>query len=250
MKVPKDKQIKVKIDTSFSLFKIIERVLVIASIIFIWSLYSNKKAQFKQSQNLITAAQDSLIVWKSKDGKNLAKIAVLETENSQTLQKLESQDTTINELKQLVKRNKKRLKKQGSASIIKSETDINSTTITQVESGEDLKFPIYKGQIQNPWYRISSIATKDSTSYKIKVFSNLNLTIGLESQGLFKKKKPFAIANDENPNTNIKDMRTYQVALPKRRKLGFGGYVGYGATISGGQILVGPQIGGGLNYTF
>ena len=118
-------------------------------VLFLFGIYIQiKKSEFVESQNLITAAQDSLIVWKSKEGKNLAKISVLETQNSKSLEKLESQDTTINQLKSLVKKNKKRLKKQGSASIIKSETDISSTTTTEVETGTDLKFPIYKGQIQ------------------------------------------------------------------------------------------------------
>lgn len=249
MRVPKDKHIPIKIDTSISLFRLIERGVLIILLLFMWNMYKTKNLKLHETENLIIASQDSIKVWKDKDGKNMAKIAVLETTSSKALLQLETTDKTINKLKSLVKSNRRLLKKQGSASIIKAETDITTSTNTIVEEN-GTQFPTYKGNVENPWYKINSVATKDSTSYKLKVFSSLNLTIGQEEQGFLKKKKPYAIANDDNPYTNIKDMRTYQVSLPKPKKLGFGGYAGYGATIHNSQVLTGFQIGGGVIYKF
>lgn len=248
MRKIKDKTIPIKIDTSFSLFRILERVIVIGIIIFLWNMYSNKQIELQEQKNLVEAATDSLKTWKDKDGKNMAKISVLETTNTKTLLEFESTNKTINELKSLVKTNRSLLKKQGSASIIKSETVIDTTASTIVKIDSITKSPIYESAVKNEWYSIKSRATKDSTNYKLSTFSNLNLTIGREKQGLFKKDKPFAIANDDNPYTNIKDMRTYQVTLPKPKRIGLGVYGGYGATLTNQEVRTGWQIGIGLTY--
>lgn len=248
MKTIKDKQIPIKIDTTFSLFRLVERLLLVVVIIFLWRMYSSEHDLFEEQKNLVEAANDSISTWKEKDGRNMAKIAVLETANTNTLLEFESTNETINELKSLVRSNRKLLKKQGSASVIKSETKIDTTTITQVSKDTISGFPIYKSSVSNNWYSISSISTKDSTNYKLNTFSNLNLTIGREKQGLFKKSKPFAIANDDNPYTNIKDMRTYQVTLPKPKRIGVGPYIGYGLTLTGEDVKTGWQVGIGVNY--
>lgn len=247
MKTIKDKQIPIKIDTSFSLFRLLERVAVIVVIIFLWNMYSSRNTEYMEQKNLVEAANDSIQTWKSKNGKNMAKISVLETENSKTLLNLETTNETIKDLQDLVKSNRRLLKKQGSASVIKSETSIDTTTTTTVKEDNNGNL-VYFGNVDNEWYSISSTSTIDSTNYKLKTFSNLNLTIGRESQGLFKKSKPFAIANDDNPYTNIKDMRTYQVTLPRDKKLGLGLYGGYGLSLNGQQVNTGWQVGFGLNY--
>lgn len=248
MKKIKDKQIPIKIDTSFSLFRLIERVLLVGIIIFLWRMYSSEHDLFQEQKNLVEAANHTIRTWKSKDGKNMAKISVLETTNAKTLSDLQSTNQTINELKYLVQSNRKLLKKQGSASIIKSETNIDTTAVTKVEKDTISGYPIYKSSITDKWYSISSVATKDSTSYDFSSYSNLNLTIGLEKQGLFKKPKPFAIANDDNPYTNIKDMRVYQVKLPKPKRFGIGPYGGYGLSVTGNEVKAGWQVGLGVSY--
>lgn len=248
MRKIKDKQIPIKIDTSFSLFRILERIIVIIVIIFLWNKYSIKQIELQEQKNLIKSTTDSLKTWKDKDGKNMAKISVLETTNTKTLLEFNTANKIINELKSLVKTNRNLLKKQGSASIIKSETIIDTTTLTTVQIDSISKSPIYKSSVKNKWYSIKSRATKDSTNYKLITFSNLNLTIGREKQGLFKKNKPFAIANDDNPYTNIKNMRTYQVTLPKPKRISFGVYGGYGVGLTNQEVSTNWQIGIGFNY--
>jgi len=248
MKRLKDKQIPIKIETNVSLFRLLERLILLGIIIFFWRLYTSEKTLLKEQKNLVEAANDSIKTWKNKDGKSMAKIAVLETSNAKTLLEFESTNQTINELKTLVTANKKLLKEQGSASVIKSETVIDTSTTTTVVNDSITGYPIYNSSISNDWYSISSIANKDSTSYKLSTFSKLNLTIGREKQGLFKKSKPFAIANDDNPYTNIKDMRIYQVSLPKPKRIGIGPYAGYGLSVSNGVVRAGWQVGLGVNY--
>ena len=247
----KDKQIQ--INTSFSLFRLIERLILIGIVIFLWNLYSGEKDALKEKENLIEAANAKLETWVDKDGRNMAKIAVLETANTKTLLSLESTNETINDLQTLVKRNGRLLKKQGSASVIKAETKIDTfaNTIVTVDTNNS---PIYTASLTNPWYSIKSVASKDTTKYELSTFSKLNLTIGRERQGLFKKSKPYAMANDENPYTNIKDMRVYQVSLPKTKRLGMSIYGGYGATyipqaLPGNKLQSGWQLGVGTSYT-
>jgi len=233
----KDKKIPVKIDTQLSLSRLIERVIVIIAIVFLYRMYISKTAQLEEQYTLNEAVHDSLSTWINKDGEKLAKIQVLESNNSETFLKLQTSNQTINNLQRLVKKNKALLKKQGSASVINTETNIEVTGQTEVIGNT------YKSSVENKWYSISSLATKDTTTYKLKTFSELNLVIGLEKQGLFKKKKPYGIATDKNPYTNIKDMRIHQVSLPKQANFFIGPVGGVGIT---GKPIIGIGVGYGL----
>lgn len=197
--------------------------------------------------NLLKASQDSLFIWKNKHGQQMARIKVLESSNIENLLLLETTNETINELKNLVKENKKLLKERGSATIIKTTTKIDTTVVTIVETDTITGFPIYRSKIENKWYNIKSVASKDSTQHLFKTFSELNIIVGQEKQKGLKKSIPYAIANDKNPYTNIKDMRVYQVSLPKQKRLNFGIYTGYGINLNN-KISTGVQFGVGLNY--
>ena len=213
--------------------KIIERVVFIAIIIVLWSLYSFKNKDYKEQNNLIEASFDSIEKWKGSSGLHYAKIKVLETRNSKDFLKLKSRDSTINMLQEIVKKNKKLLKKQGSVSIINSETSVKDSAKTIVIRDTITKSDIYTSNIVKKWYEIYTVANKDSTFHKFKTFNQLTLTVGLEKQGLFKKPIPYAIANDKNPFTNIKDMRVYQVTLPKRKSFSLAPSINIGTDFTG-----------------
>lgn len=213
--------------------KLIERTIFIIIIGSLYLMYSSKNKDFKEQENLLEASYDSISKWVSKDGKNMAKIEVLETTDAETFLKLKSKDSTINELKILVEKNKKLLKKKGSAVIIKGETKIDTITNTIVIKDTITGIDIYRSNIKTKWYNIETIAKKDSTQHFIKTFSNLSLIIGLEKQGLFKKPKPYGIASDENPYTDIKDMRIYNVSLPEIKNFSLAPSINIGTNLTG-----------------
>ena len=223
--------------------KLIERIIFITTIIVLFTMYSSKNTDLKEKEDLYKASIDSLETWKSKDGYNMSKIAVLETESTKTFLNLQTKDSTINELKDLVEKNKKLLKKQGTALILKGETKIDTITKTIVIKDTITGEPIYKSSVITKWYNIESFATKDFTNYKLKTFSELSLIIGLEPQGLFKKSIPYGTAYDKNPNTDIKDMRIYNISLPEIKNFSLAPSINFGVDLLGRtSITIGASL--------
>lgn len=223
-------------------------ILILCSVLIFFSvMYYNERDARIEQENLVTASNDKLETWINKNGENVAKIAVLETANAKTFLAFQSQDSTIRELQQLVRDNRKLFNdSKGVAGIIKSETNINATGATEVTQDSVTKAPIYNSLLEDEWYTITTKATKDSTTVKLKTYHNLSLVMGSESQGLFKKKKPFAIAKDKNPYSNITDMRIYNVTEAEGSPFSIGPYVGFGATLIGSDVKVGWQVGAGV----
>jgi hypothetical protein len=213
--------------------KIIERIIFSVIIIVLWSMYSLKNKDYKEQSNLIEASFDTIKKWKGKNGQYYAKIQVLETRNSKDFLDLKSKDSTIIKLQGIVKENRRLLKKQGSVSVINSETKVKDSTKTTVIRDTVTKSDVYTSNITKKWYEIKTVARKDSTFHEFKTFSKLSLTIGLESQGLFKKPIPYGVANDENPFTDIKEMRIYQVSFPKRKSFSLAPSINVGVDFTG-----------------
>ena len=71
--------------------------------------------------------------------------------------------------------------------------------------------------------------------------------MGSEKQGFLKKRKTFATAKDDNPYSNIQDMRIYNVTEQKKHFV-VGPYGGMGVTKAGPDVKAGWQIGVGVTY--
>lgn len=241
----KDKQINLG---TYSLFSTIKSIVLIIAFFIMLKMYFGERASRIEQETLVEASTNKLKVWKNKNGENLAKIQVLETRNQKTFLAFKSQDSTIQELQRLVKQNRSLFKNsRGTASIIKSETKIDTIAPTIVSHDTINGNPIYKSFIKHKWYTANSVATKDSTRLTLSTLHNISLVMGSEGQGLFKKRKTFATAKDDNPFSNIKDMRIYNVVEDKKHFV-VGPYVGFGATVAGPDVKAGWQIGVGLTY--
>lgn len=231
--------------------KIKSWIIIILSIILFFAILGtcNKSRRLKESDNLLQTTNDTLQTWKNKYGESLAKISVIETEKAKTFLELQTSNETIQTLQDLVKDYKKKLKNKGSATVIITETVIDTfvQTIVVVDSSGNIKS--LEGHYKDLWVDIESISTRDTTIYNFKSFSEIHLVIGEEREGLFKKKS-YAILHDKNPYTNIVDMRTYQVATPPPKRFGIGIVAGYGGLISQNGTSLGGFVGLGGSYNF
>ena len=233
---------------SYSLFSTLKSIFLIGLLLWVWN---RGRLDKKELTTINIASNDSLQIYKNKAGEEFAKRMVIETRETKTFLRFQTQDTLLRELQAEVRRNRHILKKRGSSSIIKTETQIDTAGTTSVKIDTITDSPIYTSSVSNKWFNIRSVATKDSTSYSLNTFNKLKYTIGVEKTGFLGlgKGKPYSIANDENPYSSIKDMRSYQVTIPDKR-FGISGYVGYGGTIYEQKVIVGPQFGVGGTYTF
>ena len=106
---------------------------------------------------------------------------------------------------------------------------------------------IFKSSIKDKWFTANTVATKDFTRIKLNTFHSLSLVMGSEKQGFLKKRKTFATAKDDNPYSNIQDMRIYNVTEQKKHFV-VGPYGGMGVTKAGPDVKAGWQIGVGVTY--
>ena len=230
-----------------SLSNILNIILVIA-ILVLGNMYFTEKGLRIEQENLVEAGYSELSKWKNAAGENMAKIQVLETQNAKTFLAFQSQDSTIKELQALVKENRRLFKKnQGTAAVVKTETKIDTTAVTTVTKDSTTGDNIYTSMFKSPWYDIKTTAKADSTNIDVTTYHTLSLVIGKEKQGLFKQAKTFAIAKDDNPYSNIKDMKVYNISQDNKRFI-VGPNVGAGLSLSQGVVRASWQIGFGVTY--
>jgi hypothetical protein len=238
MKAPKDRQITI----TFSLFRLIERALLIGAFFYLLNLYFEKSSQVNELKYLTEAMNDTIKSYRNKNNEMVSKIKVLETTNTGSFTALKTKDSIINILQYYVKKYKKKLKKQGSVTHIGSSLSMD-TTITSTQIMEN-GYPVYNSKFNlKGWVYGEIKAGKDSTNISLKVKNSYTTIIGRERVGLFKY-KPFVEIINHNPYSETKTLRTYQIKLPKQPKIGFGIQTGYGITKSG----LSPYLGIGINY--
>ena len=173
--------------------KIMKKVYIILSIIAIAILLFRGCEIQRQggiSVALNQSLKDSLTTYKTKDGLNAAKISIFEADKEKDFISLATKDTTIQKLQKLVENNKSKIHKQGSISIINTETNVSATVATKVKDSilplDSIKSPVYASNFNlKGWIKGNTVATKDSTAINLTYKEELNLIIGKEKTGFF-----------------------------------------------------------------
>lgn len=231
------------------------RIVIIASIaivaVALWGNYE-KSQKIKTAYALNKALNDTVTFWKTEEGFHKARISVLEAYSTRDFTELSSKDTIINKLQKLVEENKNSIKKQGSITIIQSETKIDTTTKSIVNNNTkvqpDGKSPIYSSKINlGKWVTGEIVAGRDSISTKLSFKQEMDLVIGREKTGFLGlgKGKTFVEATLHNPYSEIKTIRTYQTTLPPTKKIHIGPTLMYGI---GQDVRPGAYIGIGVTW--
>lgn len=219
--------------------KIVLVILLILAVVYI----RNLRKDLKTKDNLELALNDTIKTWKDKQGRSHSKIIAFETQNAKDFLNLKTKDKEILELQDVVKEYKKALKKQGSATNFESET-IYDTIYEEIPGA--ITDSSYYSSINNDWIKSEFGYIKDSSFFRLKVVNKYSLIIGSESNGLFKKRVPFAEVINHNPYSQTTKLRTYQVQIPDPRRFGVGVFAGPAIT---SDLIITPVIGVGLYYS-
>ncbi len=215
---------------TLAIFKRIVIIGVIALIIILFYKYASYQEKVKTLEELNTTLDSKLEIYKTKDGLNAAKIKVFESNSTKDFIKLATRDSTILKLKELVKINQSKIKTQGSIAIINTETNVDTAVPTEIIDSIN-KYPIYKSNFNlKGWIWGSSIANKDSTSYKINYKEELSLVVGREKTGFLGlgRGTPFADVTLHNPYSSVKEMRVYQKESSRPKRFSIGPTLSYG----------------------
>ena|GEM_PF-3839981 len=211
-------------------------------------LRSHDRAKIREQTNLVTSLNSSIKVWKDKNNKLHSRMVAIQTQNVKAFLIIKSKDSIVNELQKAVKKYKKYIKKHGSATVVHSSTSASTTVVTKVvyKDTTDCSSMQFKSHFNlNGWVIGNTLATKDSTSIDFKIRNTYTVIIGEERQGFLKRKKPFAEVINQNPYTEVKNLKTYSVSVPKPKRFGIGPAVTVGLEKDGGLKWV---IGIGVQY--
>lgn len=215
----------------------------------------DQKQTISEKDGLLTSMNDTLKVWKDKDGLNHGSIGVITTTDPKDFINLPTNDPEIKRLQAEVEKYRKQIKNRGSVTTVTSNTsaDIKVPTVV-VQQPQDPNFPIYRSKFDlDGWIYGTVEARKDSTLISPRIRNEYTVVIGQEKQGFLGlgKPKPFVEVVNKNPYTETTQLRTYQVDDTRRKShWNFGLYGGYGATLVKKEVVVGPQVGGGITYNF
>ena len=206
-------------------------------------------------QNFYAASQETVKYWKNKDGENMAKISVLTSTSAKAFTKIVCKDDTIKQLQKLVKKYEKQLSNSGSATIIQTITEYD-TTYVSTHQLDTIYFPTSTilDSVSNRWIKSRFGFVNGNTVFSLNVANDYSLVIGEESRGFFKRKETFAEVTNHNPYTTTKTLRTYQVAVQRQKRWG----VGPNFSVSAIPVLTGgsqflqflPTVGIGVQYNF
>jgi hypothetical protein len=236
---------------NFNFKRVLTNALIILCLLLLWS-NCEKGAKISQINGLNSSLSDTATFWKTKEGFHKARITVLEANTARDFINLSTKDTTIIKLQKLVNNNKQFIKKQGSITVIESETKIKTSVANIVDNNTkvypDGKSPIYTSQIKlGKWVTGSTIATRDSTIIDISFREEMDFVIGRKKTGFLGlgKGQPFVEATLHNPYSEIKVIRSYQPKAPANKKYHIGPTLVYGI---GQNLQPGVYIGIGFTW--
>ena len=232
---------------------IVSIVLIIILSFFIVRSCNQDKI-ISEKTNLISSLNDTIKIWKDKNGISHSKTEVIKTSSVNNFLKQNVKDEETKELQNAVKKDKNRLGKQGSVTkfngIIEFEKEIPTLrdTIYIPKDGLVIKKPVYNSSFDMDGWVVGSIkASEDSTKINLKVKNDYTVIIGEEKTGFLGlgKRKPFVEVTNKNPYSETTSLKTYQVENYKIKRFGIGPNISYSLGANG-QLY--PTFGIGLQY--
>jgi hypothetical protein len=216
---------------------------VICLIIAIFlTIYINTNVKFKLNQaiNNLSIANDSITTYKNKKGELVSEISVLQTEKTKDFIKIQSQDTQIKELQQLIKSKEKEGKEVQMALILANNTFLDyQDSIENLIVGYELKlgdtnkvkYPIYNRKIDmfKNWATGNVRIGISTFDIKLTTRDSLEITFGTKKEHWYSKPITYADVINKNPLTTTNSMRAYNKQEANKKvglKMGITGLMG------------------------
>ena len=195
-----------------------------------------------EKNNLINSLNDTVKIWKDKDGLSNSKTSVITTRDPKDFLTIKSQDKTIQKLQQEVKNFEKQIKKGGSVTNFVSETKVTTTNPTKIDTIviDSTKHLVYRSEFnKDGWVFGNTVATPDSTTVNIRTKDEYTLVVGFENTGFLGlgKGTPFSLVKNKNPYSTTPELKTYQVDIRRRQTWIVPTAVALGLGIIGGIII-------------
>lgn len=196
------------------------------------------KEELKTKDNLIAALADTLTKVRHKDSSTTTSIQVIQTDKPKDFLKLQTKDSQITVLKEVVQEYKKKLVEGSSVTqgLIETVAELKSkgtTTIVKTDTirGKDSIVYIYPTYLDSAalvkdsitWVKVTGLMGRDTTNYKVKVHNEFSAIVGSY------KRNPFVDINLKNPYSEVTSLRSYQVSIKPDKRWVVSVGAGYGA---------------------
>lgn len=200
-------------------------ILVLAALggFFFWQNQNNLN-KLDTSNSIIKGLNDSVKVYKDKQGREHAEIGVIEVTDPKDFLILENLKGENKKLQDLVKEYKKKLKEGSSVTYVESETKTDVTVPTKVDTieVEKVKYLTYTSEFdKDGWVFGKVIAKPDSTFIDVGVKNEFGLVIGQHKRGFLGLGKPetFADVVSYNPYTKTNKVKSLQVKVQNPNRI-------------------------------
>lgn len=231
-------------------------ITLLCIIIVVIFLYMKGCNHIQQGQQVYGV--DSVKIWKDKYHQEHAKVESFSTLNTKDFLAIQSKDSTILLLQGKVKEYKSKLDAGSAVIYVSNNTDIkgkfktdtiykHDTTHIDNNNLPSYGFTVNKGK----WIFGSGESGPDSTNLDLTVHNEYSLVIGYEKKKWWKLyKTPFAEITNYNPYTDTKTLTSYQVQVPKQKRLGLGINIGYGLYADPVNLRFGSGFTAGIGLQF
>lgn len=206
----------------------------------------NYKIKYNQQLELYESITDTLKSYKNKNNLNVSKIKIIETLRAEDFLKINNLTGYNLRLQDLVKLQGKDIKNLKSALIVATETQYTDTIrLYHPIGGDTIVFSksVLIDAVKTNWIDIAYGFKMGKSYLQLKTFDEFSIILK-ES-----KKGNYAEITNHNPYSTTKDMKVYNVATPRQKKIGLGYNVGFGGHygLMNKQFDIGPYIGIGIN---
>ena len=177
-----------------------------------------------EMQQMLAQANDSLKIWRDVNNKQNALIKVIQGENTDMFVKLKHSDSVVNQLQQLVNKYSEQLSKQGSATIIHTQTKFDTILLPMYNSGTRY----YKHK--DKWIDFQvQIDSNNVGKFDLAINNRFDILTYYKREKWYKNKQMYIQVISDNIYTDTKALKSFEVKnrMPK--------------------ISIGPQLGIGIN---
>ena len=221
--------------------------------------YCKRNDNLNELTKALDAVNDSLTISKNKLGQEVAKTSVIVLENEVLFLKLQSKDSNIIQLQNLVKKEQSANKKLQEALILKQkmiasyEDSIQNLVCGYQEIrdslGNIIRYPTYNRKIDmfGRWITGDIKLGYSTFKFYISTVSEYEIVIGQERNNLFSKFKTYATVTNLNHYDHTTALKVYSKNSLKPQRFSIGVFVGAGYDPY--HNTVGPTIGIGIGWT-
>jgi hypothetical protein len=248
---------------TFSVILIILILLLGGGVWYFYNKVQGLEVALKSEAQNVNALRDSLRVSTTKNGDLVYSKSVLMGEkdklekwNSKLMDRIEELGGDVTQLSQTILSLEMELDSTDNDELVKVSDSIYGIKWEFDKHYADGNLRILKGTTSfmvthNPTFVITPLKTKITRDY-----INISLLHGLRYQGGYLE----SFSTSKFPGLSVLKQETAVITSNKKTSLldifknntSFGGYIGYGGTyvVNEAKFYMGPQIGGGLNFTF